>query len=322
MKKYFAENARFSRPLRPGVLFAGALAAAGWLAISSGARQQASPNEIRVQTDLVNIPASVMDAAGHPVLGLGQGDFQLSEENVPQTIARFEAQTNRPVDIALMVDASASAYKELKFETDAAAHFIAQVVHPDDTLGVFAVTEVVTQLADFSGDVPKLQDAARKISPGAGTSLYDAIVLGSHTLRRRPPGRRRAIVLVTDAGETTSISKFEDARRAAISSEIQLYTVVIRPVKNESGRNTAGEHALITIIQSAGGGIFILDDLTQLDAMFARINDALRTQYLLGYYPHPTPPPGSDRHVHLTVKGGYDMQYRSEYFTAGRFPAR
>ncbi|MFZ3200036.1 MAG: VWA domain-containing protein, partial [Candidatus Acidiferrales bacterium] len=284
-------------------------------------RQQQSAGAIRVQTDLVNILASVTDANGRPVLGLGQDAFQLSEEGVPQTIARFEAQTNRPVDVALMVDASSSTYKDLKFELDAAAHFIAQVVRPGDTLGVFEITENVTQLSDFSADVPQLQQAARKIAPGAGTSLYDAVVLGSHVLRRRPPGRRRAIVLVTDAGETTSVSKFEDARRAAIASETLLYAVVIRPVKNESGRNTAGEHALITIMNSTGGGMFILDDLNQLDAMFGRINDELRTQYLLGYYPQPTPPPGSDRHVHVTVKGGYDMQYRSEYFTA-RYASR
>ncbi len=322
MKKYFLALAHPARPLRGSVLLAGVLAAGAWLAFPARARQQTSGGEIRVQTNLVNILASVIDASGRPVLGLGQDAFQLSEEGVPQTIARFEAQTDRPVDLALMVDASASTYKDLKFETDAAAHFIAQVVRPGDTLSVFEITENVTQLSDFSGDVPALQQAARKISTGAGTSLYDAIVLGSHALRRRPPGRRRAIVMVTDAGETTSVLKFDDARRAAIASETQLYAVVIRPVKNESGRNTAGEHALITIMNSAGGGMFILDEMAQLDAMFSRINDELRSQYLLGYYPRPTPPPGSDRHVHVTVTGGYNMQYRSEYFTAGRVPSR
>ena len=72
---------------------------------------------------------------------------------------------------------------------------------------------------------------------------------------------------------------------APIAAETLLYAVVIRPVKNESGRNTAGEHALITITDSTGGGFFILDELNQLDAIFDRINRELRTQYLLGYYP-------------------------------------
>ena len=75
--------------------------------------------------------------------------------------------------------------------------------------------------------------------------------------------------------------------------------IVIRPVKNESGRNTAGEHALITITDSTGGGCSSRRH-DQLDAMFDRIDRELRTQYLLGYYPHPVPPPGSYRHVQLT----------------------
>ena len=218
---------------------------------------------------------------------------------MPQKIERFEAETNRPLDLALMVDSSMSTFKDLKFETEAAAHFIRQVVRPGDTLGVFEFDETVTELSDFSDNVPKLQAAVRQILPGAGTSIYDAVVLGSNALRRRPEGRRRAIVLVTDGGETTSVSKFEDARRAAIASGTLLYSIIIRPVKNESGRNTAGEHALITITDSTGGAMFILDDLNQLDSMFDRIDRELRTQYLIGYYPHPMPPPGSDRHVQV-----------------------
>jgi Ca-activated chloride channel homolog len=282
-----------------------------------GARQQRHGGEIRVQTDLVDILASVTDANGRPIPNLTQDAFTVSEEGVPQKIERFEAETNRPLDLALMVDSSMSAYKDMKFETEAAAHFIRQVVRPGDTLGVFEFDESVTQLSDFSDNVPKLQDAVHHIQPGAGTSIYDALVLGSNALRRRPEGRRRAIVLVTDAGETTSVSKFEDARRTAVDSGTLLYSIIIRPVKNENGRNTAGEHALITITDSTGGAMFILDDMSQLDEMFDRIDRELRTQYLLGYYPQPAPPPGSYRHVELDVKGNYVVRYRKEYLTPG-----
>ena len=304
-----------SRPAL-GVLLTSALAGIAALAIPLGAWQQRRGGEIRVQTDLVTIPASVTDANGRPVPDLPQDAFAISEEGVPQKIERFEAETNRPLDLALMVDSSMSAFKDLRFETDAAAHFIRQVVRPGDTLGVFEFSESVTQLSDFSDDVAKLEAAVRRIAPGAGTSIYDAVVLGSNALRRRPEGRRRAIVLVTDAGETTSVLKFDDARHAAVLSGALLYSIVIRPVKNESGRNTAGEHALITITDSTGGAMFILDEMSQIDEMFDRINRELRTQYLLGYYPQPTPPPGSDRHVQLNVKGDYVVRYRKEYFTS------
>lgn len=297
--------------------FAAILSCAGLASATSPQQddQKQKPG-IRVQVNLVNIYATVIDASGRPVPDLTQDAFELKEEGVPQKIERFEAQTNRPLDLALMVDASLSTYKDLKFEAEAAGHFISQIVRPGDTLSVFEFTETVTQLSDFSENVSTLQSAARKIAPGAGTSMYDAIVLASQTLRRRPPDRRRAIVLVTDAGETTSVSKFEDARRWAVAAETLLYAVVIRPVKNENGRNTAGEHALITIMDSAGGDFFILDELNQLDAIFDRINRELRTQYLLGYYPNPTPPPRTLRHVQLSVKSGDTIRYRSQYFTA------
>lgn len=284
-------------------------------ALLRGQRRQKS-GQIRVQVDLVHILASVIDANGRPVPGLGVDAFTLSENGVPQKIESFEAETNRPLDLALMVDSSMSALKDLKFEDEAAVHFIRQVVRPGDTLSVFEFSETVTELSEYTDKIPTLEAAARRISPGTGTSIYDALVLSSQTMKRRPAGRRRAIVLVTDAGETTSVSKFEDARRAAIASGALLYSIVIRPVKNESGRNTAGEHALITITDSTGGALFILDELSQLDAMFDRIDRELRTQYLLGYYPNPAPPPGSTRYVEVKVSTGDMVRYRKVYFTA------
>jgi Ca-activated chloride channel homolog len=309
MKK--THRAGFSVPC----ILAGILACAGAV-VSLYAQQPKQSNVIRVQTNLVNILASVIDAHGQPIPDLTQDVFELSEEGVPQKIERFEAETNRPLDVALMVDSSMSTYKDTKFEAEAAAHFVRQVVRPGDTLSVFEFDEKVTQLSEYSADVPKLQEAVRRISSGSGTSIYDAIVLGSNTLRRRPGDRRRAIVMVTDAGETTSVSKFEDARRAAIASEALLYSIVIRPA-NESGRNTAGEHALITITDSTGGAMFLVDEIQQLDATFERIDRELRTQYLLGYYPTPVPPPGSHRHVTVVVKTGDTVRYRKEYFTVG-----
>src|SRR5580704_9854359 len=124
---------------------------------------------IRVQTNLVSILASVIDANGQPIPDLKQDVFQLFEEGLAQKIERFEAQTNRPLDLALMIDSSMSTFKDMKFESESATHFIGQVVRPGDTLSVFEFDEKVTQLSDFSSDVPKLQSAARRITSGAGT---------------------------------------------------------------------------------------------------------------------------------------------------------
>src|ERR1700733_15835299 len=183
-------------------------------------QQQRQKGPIRVQTDLVSILASVTDAKGEPVIGLPQTAFQLSEEGIAQKIVRFEPQTNRPLDLALMIDTSGSAAIELKIERDAAEHFVQEVVRPNDRLAVFSFTSDVVQLSNFSDDAKVLESAIHRVEMGAdmGTSLYDAVVLGSQSVRRQGAERRRALVIITDAGETTSVSKFEDARRAAIAS--------------------------------------------------------------------------------------------------------
>jgi Ca-activated chloride channel homolog len=273
---------------------------------------------LRVQTDLVTVPASVLDANGKPVADLPESAFKLYQDGVPQTIAKFETQTDRPLELALMVDSSLSTLKETKFENEATARFIHLVVRPSDLLGVFEFSEDVVELSDFSANVAKLEAAAERIAPGAGTSLFDAIVLGSGQLETLPEERRRVIVLVTDAGETTSKSSFEGARNAAIASEALLYTILIRPVASESGRNTGGEHAIDTIIDSTGGAVYYPRDLTQLDSMFQQISRELRTQYLLSYYPQPKEKAGTFCHIDLEIPGeNYTIHYRKGYFEAG-----
>lgn len=281
--------------------------------------KQRQKGPIRVQTNLVSILANVTDAKGEPVIGLAQSAFQLFEEGVEQKIVRFEPQTNRPLDLALMVDTSGSAVIELKIERDAALHFVQEVVRPGDRLAVFSFTSDVIQLCNFSDDPRLLEAAVRRVDPGAdmGTSLYDAVVLGSQSVKRQGADRRRALVIITDAGETTSYWKFDDARRAAVASDALLYTVVVRPMKSDAGWNTAGEHAIETITDSTGGAMFYPTDLSELTGIFDQINRELRTQYLLGYYPTPTPPAGSSRHVAVKVNTGDKVRYRKEYLTAG-----
>ena len=283
----------------------------------SAQQQQKQKGPIRVQTDLVNILANVLNSNNEPVIGLDQNAFDLSEDGVAQKIVRFEPQTNRPLDLALMVDVSGTAVIELKIEKDAAEHFVSEVVRPGDKLAIFSFTSDINQLSNYTDNVKQLDDAIRRADPGAdmGTSIYDAMVLGSQTLKRQGSDRRRAIVLITDAGETTSYYKFEEARRAAIASGALIYTIVVRPMKSDAGRNTAGEHAIQTITDSTGGAMFYPTTVDEISQNFDLINRELRTQYLLGYYPTPTPPPNSLRHVVVKVNTGDTVRYRKTYIT-------
>ncbi|HVS89406.1 MAG TPA: VWA domain-containing protein [Candidatus Acidoferrum sp.] len=272
--------------------------------------------KIRVNVNLVSLLASVLDEHNRPAPDLPIEAFQLFEEGVRQKIEIFESETQQPLDLALMIDASLSAHKEISFEQEAAAHFIRQVLRPSDRLAVYAFDENVTQVAAFSDKVAPLQEAVRKIPPGAGTSIYDAVLLGSRTLEKRGEDRRRVIVMVTDAGETTSRSDFDAARKAAVRSGALLYTIVIRPVKSESGRNTAGEHALETMTDATGGAMFYPDSPQELDIIFDRIDRELRTQYRLAYYPTPRGPADTYRSIEVKVfNGDYHVRHRKTYLT-------
>ena len=271
---------------------------------------------IRVNVNLVNVLVSVLDEKNRPAPDLPKEAFQLFEEGVEQKIDKFEPETSQPLDLAIMIDSSLSAHKEISFEQEAAAHFIRQVLRPGDRLSVFAFDENVTQLAAFSDNVAELQTAVRKMPAGAGTSIYDAVLLGSRALERRGTDRRRVIILVTDAGETTSTSDFDAARKEAVLSSTLLYTIVIRPVKNESGRNTAGEHALETMTDTTGGAMFYPDTPQELGTIFDRIDRELRTQYLLAYYPNPRGPANTYRSIVVTVDPAtYHVRHRKSYLT-------
>src|SRR6267154_869119 len=270
---------------------------------------------IRVSVNLVNVLVSVLDEHNRPAPDLPRESFQLFEEGVEQKIEVFESETQLPLDLALMIDSSLSAHKEIAFEQEAAGHFIRQVLRPGDRLAVFAVGESVTQLAGFSDNVATLQAAVRRMPTDAGTSIYDAILLASRSLEHRGEDRRRVMILVTDAGETTSSADFDAARKAAVRSGSLLYTIVIRPVKNESGRNTAGEHALETITDTMGGAMFFPDSASELDGIFDRINRELRTQYRLGYYPTPRGPANTYREIEVKVSGKYQVRHRKSYLT-------
>lgn len=276
----------------------------------------AQRNRIVRNVNLVTVLVSVLDEHNRPAPDLPREAFQLFDEGNEQKIDIFEPETSQPLDLALMIDASLSAHKEISFEREAAAHFIRQVIRPGDRLSVFSFDEEVHQRVNFSDNVAQLQDAVRKIPDGAGTSIYDAVLLGSRALERRGDDRRRVIILVTDAGETTSYYDFDAARREAVRSNALLYSIIIRPVKNENGRNTAGEHALETMTDTTGGAMFYPDTPQELGLIFDRIDRELRTQYRLAYYPNPRGPANTYRSISVKViTGNYQVRHRRSYLT-------
>src|SRR5208282_4875748 len=105
-------------------------------------QEPASPRgTIKVNVNLVNVLVSVLDEHNRPAPNLPVEAFQVFEEGVQQKIAIFESETKQPLDVAIMVDSSLSARKEIAFEREAASNFIKQVLQTDDRLGVFYFDE-------------------------------------------------------------------------------------------------------------------------------------------------------------------------------------
>jgi Ca-activated chloride channel family protein len=209
---------------------------------------------------------------------------------VRQEIAHFERQTDQPLSVALMVDVSGSTAKDLAYEIDSAGKFVRALLaegNPEDRVAVYAFDDQVRQEHGFTHDHASLNLALKRIHGTAGTSLYDAICLVSRELE--PRQGRKAMVIVSDGGETTSKWNSHDALQAAQLADAVVYPVVVLPVTSDAGRNRGGEAFLTYIAQGTGGRPFFPEPNAQLDKAFTQIVADLRTEYVLGFYPHDVP---------------------------------
>ncbi len=242
---------------------------------------------------LVHVMATVRDGAGRLLGNLRKQDFEITEGGEPQRIAVFQRESDLSLSIALLIDASLSTAKELEFETASAVGFLDSVLGPSDRAAVYRFARDVQELTRYSANLKILEKAIRGIRPSSGTSLYDALYLASRELQKREG--RKAIVVITDGGDTTSRHRFHEALHAVHLADATLYSIAVIPIIGESGRNTGGEHALISLSQATGGAFYSQYSATDLDTAFARIEEELRTQYVLGYYPSRPAPRGRNR---------------------------
>ncbi len=290
---------------------------------TSQGRGSEDPNTLRVNVRLVNVFATVTDAHGAPISDLSKEDFRLLEDGVPQTISVFDRESEIPLSIVLAIDTSESTRKDLKLEVASAKKFVHSVVRPVDRLSIFQITENTDQLTGFSADLKYLDRGIELLTAGAGTSLYDAIYLGAETLLDRKG--RKVIVLITDGGDTTSATSYQNSLRRAQEAEAIIYSIIVVPVAADAGRNLGGEHALIQLSKDTGGKYYYAESIAQLDSAFSEISDELRTQYLIAYYPNRRVSDSPFRRIQLELKKKdgdkteYKVRHRAGYYTA---PAR
>ncbi len=262
------------------------------------------PLVIRTEVQLVRMLVTVKNSAGELIGSLQKQDFAVKDCGVLQDIAVFERQTEQPLSVALMIDISGSTAKDLRYETTSISKFLHALFsegNPDDAVSLFSFNWEVRQLTrDFTRRQSQIENELRLLRPEGATALYDAIYLAAKELRRREG--RRVMVIVTDGGNTLSNLQYKDALEAAQRAEAVLFPILVVPITNDAGRNLGGERALTTLAQDTGGHVFA-PDVEHLDIAFADILRALRTQYMIAYYPRNLPRDTPQFHqVSVTVK--------------------
>jgi Ca-activated chloride channel family protein len=272
---------------------------------------------IRVQVRLVSVFVSVTDASGAPIGSLTKDDFAVADNGHPQKIAVFERQTQLPLSIALAIDTSGSVRKDLSVEKQDARQFVHTILRPTDRLCVIDFNTTVRQVVPFTNDPHKIDSGIDALSKGPATALYSAIQTASEDLA--PYRGRKVLVLITDGGNTVSGVNYDEALEQALRGEVMIYSIIDLPVTSDAGRDVGGEHALITLSQETGGKYYYAEK-GDLAAVFARLAEDLRTEYLIGYYPVKFPLSHSDLHT-ITVRlktpeaATYKLTYRTAYYT-------
>ena len=198
-----------------------------------------------------------------------------------------------------------------------AALFIARVIlRPQDQMSVMQFATNVSVLTPFTNKVSVIDRGLNRLHTDWATALYNAIVQGSDLLGGKEG--RKVLIVVSDGDDTVGEDSYPQALEHALRNEVMIYSLIDVPIVASAGRDTGGEHALISLSEQTGGKYFYVNQLG-LDAAFERVSEDLRTQYLIGYYPR-NQLPGTDFHrITVTVpraaEGDFSIRYRTGYYS-------
>jgi Ca-activated chloride channel family protein len=267
---------------------------------------------IKVGTNEVNVVFTVTDKHGKRITDLKQADFRFVDDNRPAAeIRSFHAETNLPLQVGLLIDASNSVRDRFKFEQESAIEFLNQTVRKgyDQAMVVgFDATPEVTQ--DFTDDTEKLGQGVRMLRPGGGTALYDALYYACRDklLKKAQNGpTRRAIILLSDGEDNLSHVTREEAIEMAQRAEAIVYTIST----NITGNKGAGDKVLERIADATGGRAFFPFQIRDVANAFAEIQEELRSQYAVSYKPADLKADGHFRTIEIVALDRKTFRVRS-----------
>jgi Ca-activated chloride channel family protein len=269
----------------------------------------------------VNVVFTVTDRHGRLIKDLNKEDFKVVDDGRPDArVTFFQKETNLPLRVGLLVDASNSVRDRFKFEQDSAIEFLSQTVRPkyDQAFVVgFDATPEVTQ--DFTDNNEQLAKGVRMLRPGGGTAMFDAIYFACRDKLAKQPrtvATRRALIVLSDGEDNQSHVTREEAIEMAQRAEVIIYTIST----NITGSHGEGDKILKYISETTGGRAFFPFQITEVANAFAEIQDELRSQYALSYHPSGFSSDGRYHTIQILAQNRKNLKVRSRrgYYAPSR----
>lgn len=282
----------------------------------------------RSGVDLVSLTVTVTDRERKFLSDLTADDFCIFEDGVRQPLSFFAAESV-PLDLAILVDGSASMRENMSIVTPAAVG-LARTLRPQDRATVIEFRDDVRVRQELTNNVASIERAIASIHPSGGTALYNAISVALEALRHAAGDdrsvRRQALVTISDGEDTTSLIDYDDVLDRARRSGVTLYLIALRSqlaaFRDSTGANGRfpgqSEFAMRNLAEQTGGQAFFPTAVGQLPPIYASIADELGHQYALGYQPQNQRRDGAWRNVLVQVptRPGVRPRTRPGYFAA------
>jgi VWFA-related protein len=306
---------------------------------TSDQNQEQQPTEtLKVNVNVVSLFFNVRDKHGTLIPNMTKDDFEVAEDNKPQTIKYFTAESNLPLTLGMLIDSSGSQRNVLDMEKEVGGAFLRQILTDKDEAYVIDFNVDATLVQDYTRDVHRLQAALNKVRintgyatgpiPGAGggpvptaginrgTVLYDAVYLSSHDMLSKEVGRK-AMILLTDGEDEGSQLKIQDAIEAAQKADAIVYVLLCadRGFYGSFQVGYSGESEMRKLTEATGGRVInVGNKFDKLKEAFDQIAAELRSQYNLGYTPTNTKLDNSYRKIEIKCKQNYKIQTRAGYY--------
>jgi len=268
-----------------------------------------SSDVVRVSSNLVPVPTTVLDSRGVAVTNLKLDDFELRVDGQINAISDI-SRSETPVRMAMLFDNSGSLAESREFEKRAARQFFHNVMRPIDQAAIYSVSTEVELSQSMTSDVRRLEQTIENFGkPEGATSLYDAML--EATMYLKPFAGRRVIVIVSDGRDTTSHYDFDTTMQRFQAEECQVYVVQTGIYDNANVRDLAAERRMQEFTSQTGGAAYIPKSLGDLDWAFSQIAADLAQQYILSYYPAADKRDGRYHVIAVTVKTSPNVHVRA-----------